>query len=128
MTVAENLHPVHIWLEDDILHCSFDPHTKVTIDIAKYMVSKRMEIAGNKLHPICGDYRNVSYLDKEARDYFSSEEGQTNLTAGALIINSSLTKVIVNFYLTLTKPRLPARMFTDLKEATSWLEQYKNKP
>lgn len=70
---------------------------------------------------IVGDYVTV---DKDARDYASSEEGLKFSKAEAFVINSLPHKILANFYMKMQKPSVPTKFFRTKQEAEEWLLQY----
>ena len=89
------------------------------------MVNWRIEFTNNTPYPLLIKDSGVVSMDKSARDYFSSDEGTKNVLAGALMLDSGFSRILGNFFLKVTKPKIPARIFTDEKEALEWLERYK---
>jgi hypothetical protein len=63
-------------------------------------------------------------MDKEARDYLSSDSANEGLIAGAIIMDSVFTSILGNFFLSVNKPNIPARMFTDKDQAIKWLRKF----
>lgn len=63
-------------------------------------------------------------MSREARAYYAGTEPKKYITAVAILTKSSVGKAVANFFLSLTKPSLPTRMFTDFDEARKWLLQF----
>jgi len=113
-------------IEDGILFADFWPQLVITIEIAQSIVKDRIRLQAALEYPVCTDVRQLKSLDKASRDFFSSEDGGLRkVSAGALIVNSYLSKIISNFYLRLASPQKPARVFTDPREAKNWLKNYR---
>jgi len=72
------------------------------------------------------DMTAVFEISKEARDYFANERTASIQRATALLIGSSVSRVIGNFFLGLNKPISPTRLFTDPQEAIKWLHMFSN--
>lgn len=74
---------------------------------------------------------NLSLLDvsalKGASREFRKESAtdRTNTRAVALLVNSAITKIMVNIFMKFNKPKYPTRMFTNREEAIEWLLTFK---
>ncbi|MES2566389.1 MAG: STAS/SEC14 domain-containing protein [Bacteroidota bacterium] len=98
-----------------------------TLDLAtaKAAVAYRVSSYGDKDYPLIIDFQNVKHVTKEARVYLASKEGCNKIKAGAIIVDSTLTKVMANFFLQINKPLVPSKLFTDEESAEKWLSNYK---
>jgi hypothetical protein len=65
----------------------------------------------------------IKSISKEAKRYMATI-GNTLVKAGALITGSTMGRTIGNISLTIDKPEVPTRLFTDEKKAKQWLRQY----
>ena len=99
--------------------------SKITLEIAKASVKARMELTLGKPLPVFIQMSDVKSADKDARDFFSSDEGTKGVKAGAIFVDSVFYSFLGNFFLQVTKPKIPAKLFTDKEKAIKWLEQYK---
>ena len=115
---------LRFWIEEGIIFVEFLT-SKVTLDIVKMSVRERLTRAEDKEYPIFFDSRNITYFEKDARRYSSSEEGLKNLKAGAFLIDSKAHEIIGNFFLAFNKPKIPTKLFTNKEKAIEWLKQYR---
>ncbi len=111
-------------IKDDILYFTYLPGVVITSDIAKEIVKERLEYVEGIKYPVLVMGEGLRSMDKQARDYFSNE-GIRDILAGALLVNSVYTEFFGNFFLRITKPAIPAKIFTDEKKALEWLQQFK---
>lgn len=116
---------IKYWIENGILHGEYQPVKVEELSIVKEFVQLRVSLAGEQSLPFLLDGRKVISMNKKSRDYLGSEESEKGITAGAILVGSSVTEIIGNFFLRLNKPRIPARVFTDKDKAIAWLESYK---
>lgn len=128
-SIAQNVqkletHFVRFEIIQSILFVSYKNGVTITLDVAKEIVKQRKEFTGNKLYPILVKDEGLVSVEKDARDYFSNE-GVEGLSAGAFVIKSVYSTFFFNFYLKITNPKVPAKMFTDEAKAIEWLQQYK---
>jgi|SRR6218665_958225 len=71
--------------------------------------------------PILIDSRGIKSISREARSFFTANGRETNTMAFAILIDSSVSKVVGNFFLGINKPAVPTKLFTNEKEALNWL-------
>ena len=123
--IPEKLETPYItfWKEEGIVHGKWADKIEITLDIAKYSQQERLVFTNGIAAPFLADIRGVRSVSKEAREYFS-KEGTMFITAGAMIINSELTKALANFFLLINRPPIPMKLFTDETNAKEWLKQY----
>ena len=113
------------WIENNILYGEFFPNIIVDLEIAKVMIDSRLELSQNKEHIFLCDISKIKSVTKEARRYLSTDVGIKGIVAGALIIDSTVSKIIGNFFLSIDKPPVPTRLFTNKEDALNWLQQFK---
>ncbi|MBI3509553.1 MAG: hypothetical protein HY064_02745 [Bacteroidetes bacterium] len=112
-----------IWKEDGILHCVFNEGLDMDLPTAKYCVKTRIEFSGGKDYPCFINMKGLRKASKEARDYMG-KEGAELIKAGALLTGNPLTKMFGNIFLTLNKPKVPTKLFSDETAALTWLKNY----
>lgn len=117
---------VYIQILDGIVYIEYKKEEPVTLDVVKTAVRERLNLANGKTLPIFIDFRKPKGGTKEARKYLSSDEGIKGLSAGAMLINSSLGMVAFNFYMNFDTPSLPMKVFVDKIKALMWLNQFKS--
>ncbi|QHT66840.1 hypothetical protein GXP67_09300 [Rhodocytophaga rosea] len=115
---------LELWLEEGILHGIYKVD-KVDLQTAKMATQERLSFTLEKSYPVLTDYSKVKDTTKEARDYLSTEEPSKGIKAIALIIDSSVGKVIYNFFIALNKPDYPMQVFNDPLQAKEWLKKYR---
>ena len=114
-----------IWLEEGILHSVVHlPSADYTLEDIRSDFTLYREAAGGQKRPLFIDIRKVKSADREARNFGASAEAAQVISAQAILIDSAVTKMIGNFFLNVSKPPFPTRMFTDQDEALDWLRQY----
>lgn len=80
------------------------------------------EITGGIPHLVLAISGTKSSLDKDARDYATTEEAMRFTKATAVVIKSWPQRVIGNIILTVNNPAKPFRLFESSKEAIEWLK------
>ena len=114
-----------MFVENGILHFYYKEVDVIDLNVAKICVSERLEFSENNEYPCLVDSAKTHNITKEARDYFA-KEGNELITANAILVRSSVFKMIVNFFIQINKPDKPTKMFTNKDQALAWLEQFKN--
>ncbi len=122
--VFEN-HQLRIEIIDDVLHAHYKAGIKLTLEDAKYLVSERIKLCqGKSYHFMIYDGGVVS-MDRDARIYFSSEEGIKGILSAAFIESSVFSKMLINFFLKITTPKVKSKAFTNLEDAMEWIKGFK---
>jgi hypothetical protein len=115
-------------IEEEILFCSYRLNLAIDLQIAKRIVEDRIKFTEGKTYPILIDFSSMKSATKEARDYMNNAEGGLKgLSGGAFLSNSIVTTMFINLYLRISKPAIPAKFFTNKREALNWLKDLKSK-
>jgi hypothetical protein len=67
------------------------------------------------------DVRTASSVSEEVREIAVSDEFIGMLQAMAIVVESSATRMIANFFIRFNRPRIPTRIFTTTEAAKKWL-------
>ena len=119
-------HYVHYELQDDLLIGTYKKGLKISLEMAKEIVKTRLEFADHKPVVALVVNQGVLSMDKKARDYLSSDEGVRGLIAGAIVVDTPFGSFLGNFYLAVTDPKMPTRIFSKKEAALKWLQQFRN--
>lgn len=122
--ISRNGH-MEFTIEDGILYGKLIGPDKLVMDLemAKAIVKERLELSNGKDYPVVLDLDKLSMTDKSVRD-FMNKEGTEGIKAGAIVTKKIFVKHIMNFFLKVSKPEVPAKLFSDEKEAVKWLKKY----
>jgi len=111
-----------IWLgEDGILREEFTHGAEVTLDDMMSIDQVQGSFAQKGKVFVLADVSFVKSATKEARDFAASEAMARTTGALALLIDSPVSKVLVNFFIRLNKPLFPTKLFISEGEAIKWL-------
>ncbi|WP_026715069.1 DUF7793 family protein [Flavobacterium daejeonense] len=113
-------------VEDDILYSQFKKPTIGTLKNIKTIIDLRHEISIGQKQYWCYDFNGIKSFEKAARDY-ADIYGQASLYACAVVLNSHVTKFILNMFMKLKNPVVPLKGFTKKSEAVQWLNELKKK-
>ena len=124
-TEVVNLPCYWTWMgKDGIARTKVKPLAEVTLKEAQENSKAVNSFYTGKKYPLLIDSRNIKSITKEARDHFSIQNRDTNITSFAVLIYSPLSRIIGNFFMGLNKPNIPAKLFNNEKDAIEWLQQY----
>lgn len=115
------------WMgEDGIARTSVKSGVNITLEFAIENSKVVNDFFINKKFPILIDSRNIKSMNYDARRHFSAQNRETNTNAFAIIIGSTVSRVLGNFYLGINKPVVPTKLFDNEVDATIWLKQFLN--
>ncbi len=109
-------------LEDGVLFATYKAGLQLTLDDVQNIVKERLVLLDGQSLPVLIIDAGVVSMDKSARDYLSSEDGISGLKSAAIIENSLFSKMLINFFLKLTNPKLQVKAFVSHEEALKWLK------
>lgn len=115
---------IRLEFKEGILHSTYKTET-ISLEVAQSVVGLRKKYMDAKRCPHLITGVNLSKISKDARDFLSSPAGTEGVAAGAMLSNSSFQAAFANFFLMVSKPDIPTKLFTDEKTAIAWLNQYK---
>jgi len=117
---------IYLKMEDGILVGAYKEGLEIDLDIAKEIVSARLEFTDSVPCPGLIDDRGVKSMNKEARDYFSSEKGIEGVSAAGVMSRSLFSRLLINFFIKITgPPPMPVQSFVDESKAIAWLKQFR---
>lgn len=82
-----------------------------------------LRICENKNYALLVDAKEESSITDDARTLLASEELAKFNIAKAIIIHTQKQKILGNLYLTVNRPYVKTRLFTDREKALSWLKK-----
>ena len=113
------------FLEDGIVFYSYLPDADETLDDAIAKTAKIATIYGDKKYPFLIYGENIRSMSRDSRSYYGTGDGARNIAAMAIVALSPLSRVLGNFFVGLSKPLYPVKMFDNKEEALAWLQAYK---
>jgi hypothetical protein len=107
---------------DGIARTKVKPHFDVTLTHARENSVVVNSLIKDKKFPLMVDVRDINSITREAREFFTTRGRETNINSMAVIIRSTISRVIGNFFLGIDKPAVPTRLFDNEHEAETWLK------
>ncbi len=113
-------------IKDGVLYSWYKEGVVVDLIAAKKIVEARHTLIGESKYPVLVFDQGTKEVKREARIYLSTEEGMKGITAGAFIVNNPVTKMVIQFWLSLNvvKSNFPIKSFSNEKDALIWLKSY----
>ena len=111
--------------EDGVLYQDYPPGTEINIEDSLGELSiYRSTFCKEVRRPIVVDISNIKKVSKESRDMYSSEEMGDTISAAALIVSNPVSRILGNFYMGISKTKMPVRMFASSGDAKDWLMDF----
>lgn len=116
----------HVWWDESsgVAHTDWSRGSVCDVAGAR-RVTEAVRAFGHGPVPIMVDMRYLATADRAAREHFTSTD---QATAVALLVASSVSKVVANFVIGLHRMPVPTRMFTDESAALGWLREIRVAP
>jgi hypothetical protein len=117
-------HPkFRMWLRpDDIVQLVWAPQVTMGLDDAIAATDAMTKLTGGQQSPLLVDVHDTGPQDRPARIEFA-RRGDL-VSAVALIVATPLSRMMGNFFLTVSKPMAPTRLFDDEASALAWLQEF----
>jgi hypothetical protein len=114
---------IRLWIENEIVYGKYKPNTVIDLIAAKKIVEDRLWLSKGKDYPSLSFIDDLKSVTKEARDFFSKGDGIKHMKNLALLTRSPISKMLGNFWLQISKPTVPTRLFTNEDDAIAWLKE-----
>ncbi len=96
------------------------------MDDIKEMIEYVIEFVGKRRHYAIVDFGSQVNSTTESRNmYAQSEYLNAYRIADAFIVETLALKLIANFFIKVTKPKIKTRSFTNIPDAIEWIEGLK---
>lgn len=93
-----------------------------TLEDARENTRAFNRIAGERKRLLLVDMKAAYSTAPGVRDYYASEEAARCVTALAMMAASSTARIVGNFFLSLSNPGYPCRLFSKREAAIAWLQ------
>ena len=120
--VVHDLSGSSMWAEGEMVYIYPKPGIKHDISIAKEQtkVFQQKIVEKGKQYALICDMRHINPIDKQCRDYYSSDGPAQNVSVFSFLVDSKFSMVIANFFLGMTTLKVKVKMFTSTSQAVSW--------
>lgn len=97
------------------------PQSVLDVAIARRILDSHRRFAAGRKLPVLVDARGVRRADREARELVAGPAVAAHTSRVALLVGGTVSAVIGNFFLRVSRPVYPTRVFSDIEEARAWL-------
>jgi hypothetical protein len=112
-----------MWLRTDgIVQLVWAPRTVTSLTDAIAATSAMTTLTGGRPHPLLVDAHDANSQDRAARNEFA-RRGDL-VSAVALIGVTPLSRMMANFFIAVSKPTSPTRLFDNEASAIAWLREF----
>lgn len=112
-----------LWLRPDgIAEITWAPHVPSDVDDARAAIAVMTELTGGRPTPLLVHTENAGPQDRGARMEFIRH--QEIVAAVALLVGNPLSRLMATFFINVSKPDVPIRLFEDESSAVAWLAQH----
>ncbi len=123
------LRKFHTWMgSDGIARTKVKPDAEIFLQDAKENTMVVETFYKGEKFPLLVDIRNIKSISPEAREHFTLKGRESVVKAYAMILSSSLSRVIGNFFMSFHKPAIPVKLFVREEEAIAWLKGFTQQP
>lgn len=112
------------WVDTDILYAKYMVDV-LNLEDARDALAMRLNFVDNKSHKMLVDISGIGRVTKEARNFLGSEEGYTNITATAIIVNTPVMATMANFFMRFSSQPVPVKMVKSYDDGLAWLQGVK---
>jgi hypothetical protein len=106
---------------DGVARIRYTVATVLTEAVARRAMAELGTLTNGGRPPLLADIRKVKSLTREARKYLDDASW---FSALALLAGSPATQMMVNFFIGMSRPKVPTHMFTDEEKALAWLRRH----
>lgn len=115
---------ITLWMDEEGFLCGrYAQNLHLSLEAAVSVVESRIFFAKGNSYPLLIDMRGIKSTTRQARAYMATV-GSTLVKAGALITGSTINRTLGNIFLSIDKPLVPTKLFTNEESAKEWLRQY----
>jgi len=125
-TTIETRTEVLTFDDDGIIRCRVKPTAEHLLEDAIENVRATAQLIGSRRVPFLLDARTATKISREAREYYTGPVNAEVVRATAMLIGSSVGKIIGNFMLRVNRPPFPFRLFSDEHAADAWLLEFRS--
>ena len=116
------------WKDDNgVVRTRVKPGAEIDLEQAKENTDAVNTFYEGIKFPLLVDTREIRSITRDARQHFTTNDRESSINSLALLIKSPVSKVIANFFMSVNKPNVPAKIFNSEEKAVDWLCQHLNK-
>lgn len=109
--------------QDGTVVLRFFAGTHVTLKETPEVVRAQIGAARGGKRPTLADLRGIASSERGARELAAGPEIAAVTLRMAMLVGNPVSRILGNFFLRVTRPAYPARIFTDEASARRWLSE-----
>ncbi|MEO7327150.1 MAG: hypothetical protein ABI193_01140 [Minicystis sp.] len=121
---AITLPAARLWLDDDVIRCDCRAGINHTKADAERLLASMWELSEHRRLPVLVDMREIKAVERAARVHLSGPDAARTARAVALLVGTPLSRAVGNFFIGLSRPLMPTRLFTAEVDALAWLRGF----
>lgn len=119
----------YTWMGNDgIARTMVKPDAEIFLNDAKENTAAIETFYKGKKFPLLVDIRSIRSISSEAREHFTLKGRESVVKAYAMVLSSSISRIIGNFFLSFHKPTVPVKLFDNEDKALAWLKDFIERP
>jgi hypothetical protein len=117
-------HPkFRMWLRPDgIAQLVWVPRTAIVLEDATATFEAMAQVTGGRRSPLLVDMRHTGPQDRATRAEWARRSDLQS--AVALVVDSPLSRMMGNLFISANRPTTPTRLFNDEASALAWLQAF----
>ena len=112
-------------LQDDVLYVKMKEGINLGQPEMEELLRQAVEFTSPNKYFAVIDTTSPYDSSLEARNFYAESEYSKYRYADAFIVNSLPMRLLVNFFITFNKPKIPSKMFNNEESALSWIQTLK---
>lgn len=108
---------------DGLIVLRFDQDCRITESAAAEVAAAHVALASGSRGPVLVDMRGVLSADRGTRELAAGPDVSAVTARLAILVGNPVTRVLGNFFLRVSAPKYPTRIFNDETLARAWLRE-----
>lgn len=121
MQKTKDTYLANLCLEEDVLIVKMKPNIDIGESELTELFNLSNELADFKKRFVIIDTRENFNSNADIRTLYSDDNFIKYRYADAFIVNSLPMRLLVNFYISFNKPKIPTKMFNNPESAREWI-------
>lgn len=101
----------------------FRPQSRATLESVPEVIRAHVAAARGARRCALADVRGMTSLDLAARQMAAGPEVEAVTSRMAILVDNPVSRILGNFFLRVSRPRYPTRVFTEEALARRWLSE-----
>lgn len=110
--------------DDGIVRVKNAAGAVIDLEVARRDTNAARELIRGDRAPMLIDIREIQRVTRAARTYLAGEEMAQFSSAQAVLVDWSISRAIGSFFLDVSQPVMPSRIFTSERKAMTWLKGF----